>query len=228
MRARSAWLMARRSFASAAVFVAVAGQDSARARSEELEQRFALPTSQDSQGIGTRVVSLMASLEDKLTGAAKPQATARYVGSCRFMVRAVRLGSSRASRSQRSSPRSRSWKWLSCRCRNRVGRIGVPWRSSKCKGFVERLTTRPIGRRASSGTCEAGQVADHLPRKNSLARAASYPSRPGPVTMRSRARACTPHRRGRPMAAQDDGSISRWIGDLKGGGDSAAQHLWER
>jgi DNA-directed RNA polymerase specialized sigma24 family protein len=30
------------------------------------------------------------------------------------------------------------------------------------------------------------------------------------------------------MATQDDGSITRWIGDLKAGGDSAAQHLWER
>ncbi len=30
------------------------------------------------------------------------------------------------------------------------------------------------------------------------------------------------------MAPQDDGSVTRWIGDLKAGGDSAAQHLWER
>lgn len=30
------------------------------------------------------------------------------------------------------------------------------------------------------------------------------------------------------MAAPDDGSVTRWIGDLKQGGDSAAQHLWER
>jgi DNA-directed RNA polymerase specialized sigma24 family protein len=30
------------------------------------------------------------------------------------------------------------------------------------------------------------------------------------------------------MTPQDDGSITRWIGDLKAGGDSAAQHLWER
>src|SRR6516225_8646759 len=30
------------------------------------------------------------------------------------------------------------------------------------------------------------------------------------------------------MAAEDDGSVTRWIGDLKGGGESAAQHLWER
>jgi DNA-directed RNA polymerase specialized sigma24 family protein len=30
------------------------------------------------------------------------------------------------------------------------------------------------------------------------------------------------------MAPQDDGSITHWIGDLKAGGDSAAQHLWER
>ncbi len=31
------------------------------------------------------------------------------------------------------------------------------------------------------------------------------------------------------MAAEDDGSVTKWIGDLKGGGDSAAQHLlWER
>ncbi len=30
------------------------------------------------------------------------------------------------------------------------------------------------------------------------------------------------------MAPQDDGSVTRWIGDLKTRGDSAAQHLWER
>ncbi len=30
------------------------------------------------------------------------------------------------------------------------------------------------------------------------------------------------------MAPQDDGSVTKWIGDLKAGGDSAAQHLWER
>ena len=30
------------------------------------------------------------------------------------------------------------------------------------------------------------------------------------------------------MASRDDGSVTRWIGDLKAGGDSAAQHLWER
>jgi DNA-directed RNA polymerase specialized sigma24 family protein len=30
------------------------------------------------------------------------------------------------------------------------------------------------------------------------------------------------------MASQDDGSVTRWIGDLKSGGESAAQHLWER
>src|SRR5262245_31843286 len=30
------------------------------------------------------------------------------------------------------------------------------------------------------------------------------------------------------MASRDDGSATRWIGDLKAGGDSAAQHLWER
>jgi RNA polymerase sigma factor (sigma-70 family) len=30
------------------------------------------------------------------------------------------------------------------------------------------------------------------------------------------------------MSPQDDGSVTRWIGDLKAGGDSAAQHLWER
>jgi len=30
------------------------------------------------------------------------------------------------------------------------------------------------------------------------------------------------------MAAQDDGSVTRWIGDLKAGGESAVQHLWER
>jgi hypothetical protein len=31
-----------------------------------------------------------------------------------------------------------------------------------------------------------------------------------------------------PRTPQDDGSVTRWIGDLKAGGDSAAQHLWER
>ena len=30
------------------------------------------------------------------------------------------------------------------------------------------------------------------------------------------------------MSIHDDGSVTCWIGDLKGGGDSAAQHLWER
>jgi DNA-directed RNA polymerase specialized sigma24 family protein len=30
------------------------------------------------------------------------------------------------------------------------------------------------------------------------------------------------------MAPQDDGSVTRWIGDLKAGGDSAPQHPWER
>ena len=30
------------------------------------------------------------------------------------------------------------------------------------------------------------------------------------------------------MAFQDDDSVTRWIGDLKAGGDSAAQRLWER
>src|SRR6516162_5109920 len=30
------------------------------------------------------------------------------------------------------------------------------------------------------------------------------------------------------MMSQDDGSVTRWIGGLKAGGDSAAQHLWER
>jgi DNA-directed RNA polymerase specialized sigma24 family protein len=30
------------------------------------------------------------------------------------------------------------------------------------------------------------------------------------------------------MSPQDDGSVTQWIGDLKAGGDSAAQHLWER
>jgi DNA-directed RNA polymerase specialized sigma24 family protein len=30
------------------------------------------------------------------------------------------------------------------------------------------------------------------------------------------------------MTPQSDGSVTRWIGDLKSGGDSAAQHLWER
>ncbi len=30
------------------------------------------------------------------------------------------------------------------------------------------------------------------------------------------------------MASPDDGSVTGWIGDLKAGGDSAAQHLWER
>jgi len=30
------------------------------------------------------------------------------------------------------------------------------------------------------------------------------------------------------MASRDEGSVTRWIGDLQAGGDSAAQHLWER
>ena len=30
------------------------------------------------------------------------------------------------------------------------------------------------------------------------------------------------------MSTEDDGSVTRWLGDLKAGGDSAAQHLWER
>jgi DNA-directed RNA polymerase specialized sigma24 family protein len=30
------------------------------------------------------------------------------------------------------------------------------------------------------------------------------------------------------MSSQIDGSVTQWIGDLKAGGDSAAQHLWER
>jgi RNA polymerase sigma factor (sigma-70 family) len=30
------------------------------------------------------------------------------------------------------------------------------------------------------------------------------------------------------MESKGEGSVTRWIGDLKSGGDSAAQHLWER
>jgi RNA polymerase sigma factor (sigma-70 family) len=30
------------------------------------------------------------------------------------------------------------------------------------------------------------------------------------------------------MESQGEGSVTRWIGDLKSGGDSAAKHLWER
>jgi hypothetical protein len=30
------------------------------------------------------------------------------------------------------------------------------------------------------------------------------------------------------MASRDDGSVTRWIGDLQAGGDSAARHLGER
>jgi hypothetical protein len=30
------------------------------------------------------------------------------------------------------------------------------------------------------------------------------------------------------MPSEDEGSVTRWIGDLKAGGDAAAQHLWER
>ena len=30
------------------------------------------------------------------------------------------------------------------------------------------------------------------------------------------------------MEAQGEGSVTRWIGELKSGGDFAVQHLWER
>jgi hypothetical protein len=30
------------------------------------------------------------------------------------------------------------------------------------------------------------------------------------------------------MSAEGDGSVTRWIGDLKAGVDTAAQPLWER
>jgi len=30
------------------------------------------------------------------------------------------------------------------------------------------------------------------------------------------------------MESKGEGSVTRWIGDLRSGGDSAAQHLWER
>ncbi len=30
------------------------------------------------------------------------------------------------------------------------------------------------------------------------------------------------------MSSTSEGSVTRWIGDLKSGGDAAAQHLWER
>ena len=36
------------------------------------------------------------------------------------------------------------------------------------------------------------------------------------------------NRRRQLMSSQDDGSVTGWIGDLRVGGDSAAQHLWER
>jgi hypothetical protein len=29
------------------------------------------------------------------------------------------------------------------------------------------------------------------------------------------------------MSSAGEGSVTRWIGDLKSGGDAAAQHLWE-
>src|SRR3954471_4569539 len=59
------------------------------------------------------------------------------------------------------------------------------------------------------------------------ARRGSYSDLPGPDTLEAaRRRIATPE--GPPMASQDDGSVTRWIGDLQGGGDSAAQHLWER
>ena len=30
------------------------------------------------------------------------------------------------------------------------------------------------------------------------------------------------------MTSTAEGSVTRWLGDLKSGGDAAAQHLWER
>ena len=30
------------------------------------------------------------------------------------------------------------------------------------------------------------------------------------------------------MSSTGEGSVTRWLGDLKSGGDAAAQHLWER
>jgi hypothetical protein len=30
------------------------------------------------------------------------------------------------------------------------------------------------------------------------------------------------------MRPDEGGSVTRWIGDLKAGGEAAAQHLWER
>ena len=31
-----------------------------------------------------------------------------------------------------------------------------------------------------------------------------------------------------PMSSTGEGSVTRWLGDLKSGGDAAAQHLWDR
>ncbi len=30
------------------------------------------------------------------------------------------------------------------------------------------------------------------------------------------------------MSTSGEGSVTRWLGDLKSGGDASAQHLWER
>src|SRR5207237_10567463 len=75
---------------------------------------------------------------------------------------------------------------------------------------------------------EVGRGGGPPAEKKSARRADAYLSRPGAVTIWAARGRAPRHRRGRPMAAQDDGSVTRWIGDLKAGGDSAAQHLWER
>src|SRR4029079_11744737 len=49
-----------------------------------------------------------------------------------------------------------------------------------------------------------------------------------PRCPRSRSTALHDTRGGRRMSSGGEGSITHWIGDLKAGGDAAAQKIWER